>query len=245
MTFRQFLRDRFLYKGGFPAIATRVLWQMFPSVVSCALFWYVAFVRPIVMISRSEPPKKTREGDGPFWIAAMGLFGISVLLVGACMNAVVTLANGGYMPVGQPDVHSALWVTSTEAHRLRFLGDNYWGFSLGDFAIVSGFLIVGLMIASDRRPKVAAEPEMKISGCTKFTRVYCALSAFLISPGFMDAPLLISGLVLAMVGLYVLTLYTEWQQERVWIRELAWERYKREGTDDAYAALARLYDNAA
>lgn len=104
----------------------RVAWQFGPSFVICTLFW-LAVTRSEVQLYRRLELRSSR-----LLALVMGL--------GMTMNALVTLINGGYMPVvGEHDSFS-LWVTSTEATRLLWLADHtdWWGFSIGDAFIIGG-----------------------------------------------------------------------------------------------------------
>jgi len=112
----------------------RLLWQRYPSLLTCALFW--SATAAIVLI-------------GWTWDASNALF-----VAGIACNAAVTLANGGFMPVaafrkGQGAARS-VWVQRTDSQHLLFLADN-WGnrhirFSVGDTLLLGGIVlaIVGL-----------------------------------------------------------------------------------------------------
>ena len=56
------------------------------------------------------------------------------------MNGDVTLFNGAFMKATSIEKSYSLWAVATESSRLVFLGDNYWGFSLGDFMLMAGAL---------------------------------------------------------------------------------------------------------
>jgi hypothetical protein len=70
------------------------------------------------------------------------------ILMGAAMNALVTLANDGKMPVIGNAHTSSIWVKGTGKH-LLFLCDRFNGgwfvLSLGDFFIFGGFLFAILV----------------------------------------------------------------------------------------------------
>ena len=106
------------------AFPCRVLWQIFPGTLWASIFWFVAFV--------DEPFRVQRRT----WL---GRLASVPLYCGALANGAVTLANGGKMPGDDVKERWSLWVPATESHHLLWLGDNYWGFSLGDFGIFIGF----------------------------------------------------------------------------------------------------------
>lgn len=102
-------------------LVLRIVWQVYPGVFTCLAFWAVALISGV-------------HDDAP---------GRWVWLTGTACNALVTLANGGYMPVLGPEGKNAfsLWVSGGESHRLLWLADRFWGFSIGDFFIGAGLLI--------------------------------------------------------------------------------------------------------
>ncbi len=108
-------------------IGLRILWQIYPGLLFCCLFWIVSMMFDAV---RFRACKSHLES-----------FGASTCMLGALSNAVVTIANNGFMPVPNVETFS-LWVKSTSEHKLMFLADIYAGFSLGDFILLSGVSIV-------------------------------------------------------------------------------------------------------
>jgi hypothetical protein len=108
----------------------RVLWQWFPSLLTCVLFWYTVFTIEVRQLSRAEKVN--------WWSKTPGL-------IGAAMNAAVTITNDGRMPVLSTKFRPvSLWVAGTGKH-LLFLCDRFDGrwaiLSLGDFFIIGGILI--------------------------------------------------------------------------------------------------------
>ncbi len=104
-------------------IGLRMLWQIWPGLLTCSVFWGACLTSDAIKL-----PTLT------------GALLISKILTtsGAGLNAVVTLANRGYMPVIGGSRFS-LWVAASPGeHRLLWLADRFWGFSVGDFAIVLG-----------------------------------------------------------------------------------------------------------
>jgi hypothetical protein len=99
----------------------RLLWQLHPSLLTCALFW--VFVAEYWYIVPTD--------------CKINWWSRSLTLAGMFMNAVVTLANNGRMPYlggGRP---RSIWVAGT-GKRLLFLCDRFDGFSIGDFFIIGG-----------------------------------------------------------------------------------------------------------
>jgi len=111
----------------------RIIWQLSPSFLTCAVFW-LAVADAEYRYLRSDPKVN--------WWAR------TLLLIGVGMNAVVTLANDGRMPVLGKFKPMSLWVVGTGKH-LLFLCDRFDGgwaiFSIGDFFIIGG-LLLGLVL---------------------------------------------------------------------------------------------------
>lgn len=108
-------------------LVLRVAWQMAPSVAICGIFWVATIAFMVVQIREEVLRPWSRRFA---WVT----------VVGAVLNAVVTIANGGYMPVLGQDVSLSVWTTATDSHVLLFLADQYAGFSVGDFFIFAGIL---------------------------------------------------------------------------------------------------------
>jgi hypothetical protein len=93
--------------------------------------WVVAFV-----YMRTLPPRL--KSLPVAWLA---------VLSGMFCNAIVTVANGGFLPVhGIPSGYKPLlatWVPAGTANSLRFLADQHslYYFSIGDVLIISGTLL--------------------------------------------------------------------------------------------------------
>jgi len=109
---------------------SRMLWQWFPSLGTCILFWGTVVALEVRYIRTAEKID--------WWSKTLGL-------AGGAMNAMVTLANDGRMPVLSDKFHPAsLWVAGTGKH-LLFLCDRFNGrwaiFSLGDFFIIGGIFL--------------------------------------------------------------------------------------------------------
>jgi hypothetical protein len=111
------------------ALLFRYLWQLYPSLWMCLLFWSAIAAGELQYIR--NPSSKIN------WWSKMPV------LVGASMNAIVTLANDGRMPYLGPQKAYSLWVMGTGKH-LLFLCDRFDGWSLGDFFILSGIAIAVL-----------------------------------------------------------------------------------------------------
>lgn len=109
-------------------------WRPDPSPWTCAIFW--------------------SAGIGGLLLRTLGARTVGsilwrgIVLVGASANALVTLANGGVMPVQDASARVyGLWVPAHDGHRLLWLADRYAGASIGDFIIATGALIALLLFA--------------------------------------------------------------------------------------------------
>ena len=111
-------------------LAGRVLWQKRPGFATCALFWAGSFVIIVVL----------------GWVDAPSQY---LLAGGIACNALVTLVNGGFMPVASHRKLSgparSLWVQRTDSQRLTFLADNFGNntlrFSVGDVLLLFGIIL--------------------------------------------------------------------------------------------------------
>jgi hypothetical protein len=108
----------------------RLVWQRRPNIATCALFWAISFFVVVVLE----------------WSAAWSQFAVSA---GILSNALVTLANGGFMPVamrrrGLESRARSLWVQRQSGQRLLFLADNFGNdrirFSVGDVLLFIGIV---------------------------------------------------------------------------------------------------------
>jgi hypothetical protein len=96
------------------------------------------------------------------------------MLFGLMLNALVTEANAGTMPVvGMPSpLHPAspVWQAATSTTRLPFLADQAWLglFSVGDLMLLSGgILIIILTICLRRTVKVKGSLNSRRAGWTR------------------------------------------------------------------------------
>lgn len=107
-------------------MAARAAWVTWPGLATCALFWATAFLLVALLI---------RAKTGAYrWLQALAL-------VGLVLNATVTIANGGYMPVSDyTGPGTSVWVAESDQHVLTWLGDNYAGASIGDLVLAVGVL---------------------------------------------------------------------------------------------------------
>jgi hypothetical protein len=109
----------------------RMMWEWFPSFWTCALFWVFVGVMEV---------KYTRRFKQVNWWSK------SIALTGAGMNALVTLANDGRMPVLGKFHPMSVWVVGTGRHLLFFCDRfPFWKgnviFSLGDFFIIGSIFL--------------------------------------------------------------------------------------------------------
>ena len=110
-------------------ILFRYLWQYYPSLWACLLFWTSVGIGEYLYL---------RGRDKVNWWFKIPL------LMGGSMNAIVTIANDGRMPFLGHTKPTSLWVVGTGRHLLflcdRF--DTHWAiFSLGDFFIIGGLFL--------------------------------------------------------------------------------------------------------
>ena len=113
-------------------LGARVLWQRRPNELSCVAFWCVALVVMLV----------------PWSLAVSQL----VLGAGILSNALVTLANGGFMPVASHrklrGSARSLWVQRESGQKLLFLADNFGTnfirFSVGDVLLLTGIVLASI-----------------------------------------------------------------------------------------------------
>lgn len=122
-----------VFRNFLVALTLRAIWQSYPGIFPCLLFWgYHKFGDPIFIRGLSLRRR------------VLHLFAF----IGATLNAIATLANGGYMPVLGKVAEGrevSVWVPLTSASHLPALCDIYrGGTSLGDLLIffaLAGFLL--------------------------------------------------------------------------------------------------------
>ncbi|MEO8457602.1 MAG: DUF5317 family protein [Chloroflexota bacterium] len=121
--------DLLLFLPVFLILGARILWQRRPGLLPCALFWGTSAVLLAVG-----------------WQWAISQF---VLIAGIASNAIVTLANGGFMPVAThrklAGPARSVWVQKSGDTRLNWLGDNFGNrfvrFSIGDVLLLAGIIV--------------------------------------------------------------------------------------------------------
>lgn len=106
----------------------RGLWEGRPTFWLCLMFWLFSLTWDALQVAAASSTRSRL-----FWFAANA---------GGYLNAAVTLANNGHMPVvGVVSGQDSLWVIANESHRLLPLCDRFAGFSLGDLLMASGALL--------------------------------------------------------------------------------------------------------
>jgi hypothetical protein len=126
------------------ALLLSVLWKVHPDVELCALFWLSTVWMTYSMKLVSRPA---------------GL----LILLGAVSNAVVTVLNGGVMPVvGMPHSLSPLFPVWQRAHAsngLLLLADNaaLHYFSMGDLFLIAGTSMLMLATVYDKFQRAASD----------------------------------------------------------------------------------------
>jgi len=112
-------------------IVLLLLWRTHGGVLLACAMWVLAFI-----YMRRLPPRL--KGLPVAWLS---------VLCGMFCNAIVIVANGGFMPVnGIPSDTKPLfptWVPARSANYLVFLADQHslFYFSIGDVLIISGTLL--------------------------------------------------------------------------------------------------------
>jgi hypothetical protein len=115
----------------FLLITLLLLWRTQGGLLLACAMWVLAF-----LYMRRLPPRL--KGVPIAWLA---------VLVGMLCNAIVTVANDGFMPVqGLPSHFKPLfptWIPARPANHLVALGDQHYlfYFSIGDVLIISGALL--------------------------------------------------------------------------------------------------------
>ena len=130
--------------------AHHLAWTQHPTIwlcESCAILWLV------LRVVRSP------------WVRV----GVLQMLCGLMLNALVTEANAGTMPVvGMPStIHPAspVWHAATSKTRLLFLADQAWLglFSIGDLVLLSGGILI-VAICLHRTLKMKGNPSCRRLG---------------------------------------------------------------------------------
>lgn len=129
----------------------QLAWTQYPAIWLCESF---AILWLVVRAVRSP------------WVGA----GVLLMVCGLMLNALVTDANAGTMPVvGMPStMHPAnpMWQAATPKTRLAFLADQaHLGlFSVGDLAILFGGILI-VAICLRRTLKIEGGLEFQAAGC--------------------------------------------------------------------------------
>lgn len=111
-------------------IALRFVWHRWVSLWACGAFWIVIVVWQACTIVAYHPhiiPKLLTS-------------------IGMIMNCLVTVANGGVMPVIGADEDHSIWMVAKPWHRFLSCADHasWWGFSVGDFVLFLGIALSGV-----------------------------------------------------------------------------------------------------
>lgn len=121
----------------------RFVWESYPVLWACLLFWGPVSVLHVANIC----------GNPRYRV------GFTLMAVGALCNAVVTIANGGTMPVPGPPMRGvgSIWVEMGDESRLIWLADFLPGrMSIGDWILTAGIiaiLVTALLRVFLDRPK--------------------------------------------------------------------------------------------
>ncbi len=69
------------------------------------------------------------------------IIGLASCLFGFFLNLTVILANQGSMPSFGRLETEGIWIPKTNETTFNWLGDRFWGFSIGDFFLILGFIL--------------------------------------------------------------------------------------------------------
>lgn len=137
-----------------PVLLGRVVWQSYPGIVPCVIFWILALA------------------DDPLRWNLMGgrrkrLFQMAFL--GGLGNAIATISNGGRMPVENltKPVEGSLWIPMLPTHNFQWLCDIHGGASIGDFLIITaviGMFVNWLLERAELLPKEAVVKNKRLPG---------------------------------------------------------------------------------
>lgn len=124
----------------------RMLWTDYPTVWFCAAFWLAALAWDGLNLFTASSRK-----NQVFWASVN---------IGGYLNAIVTLANNGKMPViGHGVSGESVWVVANESHRLLFLCDRFARFSIGDLLMFTGGVVTLVIWLADKVKNRGEVPE--------------------------------------------------------------------------------------
>ena len=131
-----------------PLLTIRFAWGAWPSIWLCAAFWCSAVLLTAAWASALR-------------MRAISPQGMILVGVGAALNGVVMLVNGGFMPVvGKPaGFQYGIWASAEDHNRMLYLADRMAmaGGSPGDILIAIGVVISLILgIASWRQKRAQA-----------------------------------------------------------------------------------------
>lgn len=141
------LNPKTLLLASLPLISVRVAWYAWPSVALSVAFWsalLLVIAGWAVFLRRRAIPRHC----------------IVLAGIGAWLNGVVVVANGGYMPVHgmSAELNDGIWRSADAGGNLLFLADRmaWGGASPGDFFLAAG-IVLGLSIAVVRASRSLAK----------------------------------------------------------------------------------------
>lgn len=144
------------------SIIARILWTNHGGVWYCSLFWACSLGFAICDFNSAA---KLWQKSWRF-----------ISQIGAASNALVTIANGGYMPCISNTSAKDIWIDAKPDHLFLFLCDRFGGFSVGDFLIFSGLLagifLYALSKTRAKKPHQLLEVETGISVTTFQVRYF-------------------------------------------------------------------------
>lgn len=104
------------------SLAALVVWHWQPSLVTCFLFWILAIAAQVGFLFANHHVEDVFS------------------IVGASLNAIVTIANDGHMPVLGQAKNYGIWVAIRPEHALLSLADIHHFCSVGDFVIFAAIV---------------------------------------------------------------------------------------------------------
>jgi hypothetical protein len=141
------LSPKLLVLASLPLLTVRVAWLAWPSTALGMAFWGALL---LVIAGWASFLGKRAIPRHCIYLAAAG----------ALLNGMVTVANGGYMPVHglEIDAEGAIWRSAEHGGNLLFLADrmSWGGASPGDFFLAAG-IAIGLSVAVTRGARAIAQ----------------------------------------------------------------------------------------
>ena len=148
------MNAKILFLTSLPLMTMRVAWYAWPSLAMSVAFWGGLL---LVIAGWSAFLRKR----------AIPRHCVAIAAIGASLNAIVVLFNGGYMPVhGKPaEFQEGVWRSAEQGGQLLFLADrmSWGGASPGDFFLLAG-VMVGVSIGVMRSARAISRRLRPVQG---------------------------------------------------------------------------------